>query len=445
MHEQVIPLLSENILCDHCLGRQFALLGYGLTNDQRGQILKDAAMLALYDKIDKNEEALEGMHNAALMGNKLAINSLKRKDKTIPSSEEAECELCEGIFNRLDIYVEEITSKLAKEEYDSYLIGAKFFPELLEREDMLRAKYGITTGESIKSEFTREVGKSVGEIINKPVDFKLPDITIIIDLPNQKITLQRRALYIYGRYRKLIRTIPQTKWPCSACQGEGCEECNQTGKLYQESVEEIIAEPILEVTKGEESKFHGAGREDIDALMIGNGRPFVIEILEPQKRSINLEKIEQAINQRETKKIEVEQLAFSDKETIHLLKEKATETRKTYRAKVELEKEITKEQIQQLEEKLTGAEIHQQTPQRVLHRRGDKTRTRRVYEINVRQTGPKELEAEVTTEGGLYIKELISSDEGRTEPSFTSILGVQATCQQLDVIKFHRIHKNREH
>ena len=36
-------------LCDHCLGRQFALLGRGLENDRRGQALKlsNAAVTAL--------------------------------------------------------------------------------------------------------------------------------------------------------------------------------------------------------------------------------------------------------------------------------------------------------------------------------------------------------------------------------------------------------------
>ena len=30
-------------------------------------------------------------------------------------------------------------------------------------------------------------------------------------------------------------------------------------------------------------KFHTGGREDIDVRMLGNGRPFVLEILDPKK------------------------------------------------------------------------------------------------------------------------------------------------------------------
>ena len=33
-------MLREYALCDHCLGRQFALLGYGLDDRKRGEAIK---------------------------------------------------------------------------------------------------------------------------------------------------------------------------------------------------------------------------------------------------------------------------------------------------------------------------------------------------------------------------------------------------------------------
>jgi hypothetical protein len=41
---------------------------------------------------------------------------------------------------------------------------------------------------------------------------------------------------------------------------------------------------------------------------------------------------------------------------------------------------------------------------------------------------------EIHGEGGLYVKELVSSDEGRTEPSLAGELGVEATVTALDVL-----------
>jgi tRNA pseudouridine synthase 10 len=41
----------------------------------------------------------------------------------------------------------------------------------------------------------------------------------------------------------------------------------------------------------------------------------------------------------------------------------------------------------------------------------------------------------VTGEAGLYIKELISGDSGRTKPSLSEILGKSACVSSLDVVQ----------
>ena len=63
--------------------------------------------------------------------------------------------------------------------------------------------------------------------------------------------------------------------------------------MYQTSVEEIVAEKVMETSEGQEHSFHGMGREDIDARMLGNGRPFVLEIKNPVKRFIDLKEMEE--------------------------------------------------------------------------------------------------------------------------------------------------------
>ena len=44
---------------------------------------------------------------------------------------------------------------------------------------------------------------------------------------------------------------------------------------------------------------------------------------------------------------------------------------------------------------------------------------------------------EVRTEAGLYVKELVSGDGGRTQPSVAGILGADAECAELDVLAVH--------
>ncbi|MEM4329366.1 MAG: hypothetical protein QXI50_06895, partial [Candidatus Caldarchaeum sp.] len=40
-----VELLKSGALCDYCLGRQFARLGYGLSNRERGRALKVALLM----------------------------------------------------------------------------------------------------------------------------------------------------------------------------------------------------------------------------------------------------------------------------------------------------------------------------------------------------------------------------------------------------------------
>ncbi|NHJ38553.1 MAG: tRNA pseudouridine(54/55) synthase Pus10 [Asgard group archaeon] len=433
-------LLLEKKLCDHCFGRQFALLGYGLSNKERGQILKDAIVLELLANInEKNQDTIILLKKIAETGNKLALQSLQKNNllDLDYNNRDFICEICNGIFGNLENFADDIAKKIRNEDFNSFLIGAKFYPDIIELEDNLRAKYQISTGESIKAEFTREIGKLLMNKLDKIPEFKTPDLTIIIDLPQQDIVIEKRSLYIYGRYNKFIRTIPQTKWPCYDCNGKGCKNCNFTGKRYVESVEEIIAKPILKITKGVGSKFHGAGREDIDALMLGNGRPFVLEIREPFIRAINLKKLEKEINRKAKRKIKVNNLIFADKKKVQELKEMAEKSRKTYRAKIELEKEISESEARNLAKELTNIKIDQQTPTRVLHRRVDIKRNKMVYQVIIDYIDEKHLIANIEGQGGLYIKELISGDAGRTKPSFSSILNCNARCTQLDVIYLH--------
>ena len=105
-------------------------------------------------------------------------------------------------------------------------------------------------GEPIKMEINREVGKIIEKNTNKIVDFTNPDIIAIIDTVYDIVTLQIKSLYIYGRYKKFKRGIPQTKWPCRICRGKGCKICGNTGKTYNTSVEELISQKALEMTKG---------------------------------------------------------------------------------------------------------------------------------------------------------------------------------------------------
>jgi tRNA pseudouridine synthase 10 len=330
-------------------------------------------------------------------------------------------------------------AKIAKEslahlEFRTFLVGSLIPPEVSEREDEVRSKAGSNWCEALKREINREIGKRLKESTGKEPEFKSPDVTLSIDPFNRSVVVQTNPLFIRGRYKKLVRGIPQATWFCRKCGGIGCPNCNWTGKMYEHSVQDFVSKPFLEETLGVECKFHGAGREDVDARMLGSGRPFIIEIKEPRKRLIDLTRVAGKIYDGSEGRVEVSDLKISSREDLRRIKTMATTTEKTYKAIVDLDREITEDDIKKLINELTGAMIKQRTPLRVLHRRADKIRVKKVHELHINLITPKKMEAVIKSQGGLYVKELISGDNDRTTPSFSEILNTKAECSELDVI-----------
>ncbi|MGB2755906.1 MAG: tRNA pseudouridine(54/55) synthase Pus10, partial [Phycisphaerae bacterium] len=81
--------------------------------------------------------------------------------------------------------------------------------------------------------------------------------------------------------------------------------------------------------------------------------------------------------------------------------------------------------------------IRQQTPARALRSRADRVRYRRVRSVAWKSVDARTVEIEVRTQAGLYVKELVSGDDGRTSPSVAEVLGVAAECVELDVTGIH--------
>jgi tRNA pseudouridine synthase 10 len=434
--EKALRMLEEYPLCDHCLGRQFALLGHGVENDERGRAIKLALTFKAHElALSKNREGVRILKILATNGfSKTAEEILQKMKKRIPSKKFSKtCFLCESKFESFGDLAKKALKELEGYEYNSFLVGIELPISVEEREDEFKAEFNVSYGENMRNEFGRVIGKKIAEHSGKIADYRKPEIVVLANPFAEKISLQINPLYIAGRYKKLVRGIPQSKWFCSNCRGKGCEKCNWTGKMYPESVEELIATPLLDVTSGIKASFHGSGREDIDARMLGKGRPFVIEITKPQKRFLDLKKVEEVVNTYAKGKVEVLNLQFADKAVVRRLK-KAESAQKEYRVLIESENKIATKELRLLEERLTNVMVMQKTPLRVLHRRADLTREKYIYEVKVKKLSPKKAEMKVRCQGGLYVKELVTGDEGRTTPSVSEILKNRAKPIKLDVL-----------
>jgi len=433
--EKALQMLEAHALCDNCLGRQFALLGYNLENSDRGKAVK--LSLTLQASAGAQSKEAEGLKNLKLLAangfSREAVETLRHLKKRVPKQVQ-QCFLCEGKFQLVESLIQKALAEVAGYEFTSFLVGIELPVQVEEREDEFKAAFNVGYGESIRHEFGRLIGKGVEAQAGKTVDYRTPDLVMIVNPFAASVKLQVNPLFVAGRYRKLVRDIPQSRWFCSSCRGRGCPKCGGTGLLYPESVEALVSTPLLEAAEGEKSAFHASGREDIDARMLGTGRPFVVEVSKPRKRFLDLRALKETINAGAKDKVEVSNLRFTVKDVVRRLK-KAESAQKEYRVLVEFEADVAESDLCVVAEKLSNAVIRQQTPLRVLHRRADLTREKYIYWVKVKKVSPKMAEMQIRCQGGLYVKELVSGDEGRTVPSVAMLLGFGAKPLKLDVLK----------
>jgi tRNA pseudouridine synthase 10 len=389
-------ILAAGPICDSCLGSAFGRLGHGLANEDRARAVRFLLEL----------DGIQG----------------------VPGR----CWVCQDVSADAAAWAERARAQVEGFEFRTYLFAVRPTLRWQEAEALLVERFRLTHAEPQKHAWNRTVGKTFETLAGHgTVNFDDPDVKLTIDLEAGAVECQVASLFVYGRYRKLLRGIPQTHWPCRRCRGRGCDACGGTGKQYAESVEELVAGPFVRASGGSGAILHGAGREDIDARMLGTGRPFVLEVTEPRVRTLDVGALEREANREAGGKVEASGLRWVRRDAVRWVKE--TPAEKTYRAVVEFGSPVSPEALADALRALIGV-IEQRTPRRVAHRRADLVRTRVLHSASGILLDARRAEIELHTDGGLYVKELVSGDEGRTEPNLAGRLETTARVSELDVL-----------
>jgi len=264
------------------------------------------------------------------------------------------------------------------------------------------------------------------------VDFERPELRFDFD-ETFHVRARSSPIFFAGRYRKLSREIPATLWIHHACRGQGCNTCSYSGTLCGPSLQEILERPLLRHSGGTTTSLHTLGREDTDVLMLGEGRPFVVEVSRPRKRTLPLRHIQEVV--AASGLVEISRLTPVEGSMVAAVKKASAD--KTYRAWIVAERPLPADAAARVET-LRGVTLQQLSPTRVMHRRGRDTLRKKRFiqsiwlgEIHGRYVW------EMRVESGTYIKELVSGDEGRTRPSLSEALGVPCRVVALDVLQVH--------
>jgi hypothetical protein len=102
------------------------------------------------------------------------------------------------------------------------------------------------------------------QLVNKN---NLLDVNLIY-----KVEVINQSVHLNGSYLKFSRDIGQSPWEVK---GE---------KICQSSVQEEMENTLKEIFLCDRCVLSAGGREDRDVRMLGSGRPFIIEIVNPKRK-----------------------------------------------------------------------------------------------------------------------------------------------------------------
>src|SRR4030066_1018884 len=205
--ETALEILEKHALCDNCLGRQFAPLGRGIENNERGKALKlsltmQASALSLA-KNAKGSQRLRILASNGFSGD--AEETLRQYGKRAPRTKPQACFLCDGKFQLLDKLVQKALKELNYYEYTSFLVGVELPVSVEEREDEFKAAFNTGYSESIRHEFGRLLGKRIEAASGKIVEYRKPDVAIVVNPWAEAVILQVNPLFVAGCYRQIAR------------------------------------------------------------------------------------------------------------------------------------------------------------------------------------------------------------------------------------------------
>ena len=381
-------ILKECDLCDNCLGRFFINSAH-LSSGKR-------------------------------LGNKIR-NSINSRAAT-------KCYVCKNLFSNADLYVRMMQNASIGYEFSTFTVGAILKQSIIERDDRLRSKFHLRGVDGIKTAVTRELGKKFVKKTKKRIDHLSPDITFTINFRTEQCNVKTKPTFLYGRYIKDKRGLPQKGESCKDCKGKGCIFCNNHGIVSFDSVEGKISQLLYEKFETKQVKFTWIGGEDKTSLVMGDGRPFFAKLLSPKKRNVRL-----------VKKSNLGEIMVHALRTIDVIPNGSIRFKSKIKMWVSTKDNISSKKLKKLKQ-LVAVPI-ETVP--IIREALDyftgstkKQHKREIHKLKYKKISLQSFTVEIEVDGGITIKPLVDGIPFlgfRIIPNITSLLGTQCSCEKFDV------------
>jgi tRNA pseudouridine synthase 10 len=294
-------------------------------------------------------------------------------------------------------------------------VGVSIPEGIQDREDEVRANLKLKGNETIKTQMARMIAETAAAALHKKVDRGKPDLNVVVNLRNGDILVTSRPVFWYGRYTKPPGVSQKTEF-CKHCSGEGCKKCKDTGIEPGPSVEGQLRAKFGRETGSERMRFTWFGSEDRTSTVYPPGRPFVVELKSPVRRSV-------------PRKFSVR----SGKGLVLVTGGKALPSRPvglpSFKFRTEIEakssREVDDESLSELRRRFQDAEVTFERPH-------DRPVRKNVYSVKARKSG-KTLTIDAVLDGGLPVKRFVSGE--LVSPSVSEVLKTQVRCRRFDILR----------
>ena len=365
-------ILKECDLCDNCLGRFFINSAH-LSSGKR-------------------------------LGNKIR-NSINSRAVT-------KCYICKNLLSNADLYVKMMQNASMGYEFSTFTVGAILKQSIIERDDKLRSKFHLHGVDGIKTAVTRELGKKFVKKTKKRIDHLLPDIIFTINFRTEQCNVKTKPIFLYGRYIKDKRGLPQKGESCQDCKGKGCIFCNNHGIVSFDSVEGKISQFLYEKFETNQVKFTWIGGEDKTSLVMGNGRPFFAKLLSPKKRNVRL-----------AKKSNLDEIMIHALRKIDHIPNGSIHFKSKIKMLVSAKNNISSNRLKKLKQLVTvPIEITDSN---------NKQHKKTIHKVNYKKNSLQSFTVEIEADGGIPIKRFV--DGFNIIPNISSLLGTQCSCEKFDI------------
>jgi len=391
-HDKIIhqskSILKECDLCDNCLGR-FFINSTHLSSGKR-------------------------------LGNKIR-NSINSRAVT-------KCYICKNLLSNADLYVKMMQNASMGYEFSTFTVGAILKQSIIERDDKLRSKFHLHGVDGIKTAVTRELGKKFARKTRTRIDHLLPDIIFTINFRTEQCDVKTKPIFLYGRYIKDKRGLPQKGESCKDCKGKGCIFCNNHGIVSFDSVEGKISQLLYEKFETKQVKFTWIGGEDKTSLVMGDGRPFFAKLLSPKKRNVRL-----------VKKSNLGEIMVHALRTIDVIPNGSIRFKSKIKMWVSTKDNISSKKLKKLKQLVAvPIETVPIVREALDYFTGStkKQHKREIHKLKYKKISLQSFTVEIEVDGGITIKRLVDGIPFlgfRIIPNITSLLGTQCSCEKFDV------------